>query len=957
MYSTSIYSDKFRGQQKENYDQYTEDRRHQTIIHDKARRFSMENARRRRALELKKKIEAQKESKRRQEALDERRKRQHEATVKYQRFNRVASATDRSRPPGLEEALNAVRLSSAPIYRTKYQANYSQSDTVHVYSPWKATVPRNVYNTASYRAQHEQLQTSSSKNLSQSRSLFEQQLQDQQRQFALQHQKSLQDFNRAIINESKLSNHKEDEVRDSLCSVDSLEEGNNAKEKVQEPERVRETNSETNNQQIYNANYTTSGNPATLHSTVNKNGSTTQIGNKLFVPKSVTTSELAIGQEPRNSNLSTENTKIEQKPSSDLRLEETTDTDIVDDKVDFSKADEVMVTTGPTYTSAASKIGSNQTWTQSGSMYTGTDSSVSRPTRSYSARTTATGVTVTPAAYNWNEYKSYVNPVPAPRTADSIIRPQVNDYPNSHAPATSTTTSTGVYFVNETPSKPVQTSNVNNVKIYKEPKKEVDYVDEVEEDDSSDDVLQDSSHDTAPKSILKKIPSNYGSGRYGSSIYLQRSGSNISLEGVKLRDSIDVTKSRQSETFESTKKKSVRWTDWDKQSKLTIQLGTPRDEPTGKRRPFSATTPLTVSSVPKSTKAKRSASAGTIRHAPVPKPRAGPKVQPALVATRNNIPSNNNGSNYATMNGYSHTYPAPSHQDSDSPCEHATHNGERTRSYTGIGLDKTPTDDEINWLWDKVRTCLHSREGNNSSMASQRPTDIPQNRTAANVQKQTFDGRQLVANLRNPTTAVNGNADQATPLREGNIQRKVHKPSSSQTGNSYIRLLQLRRQNAQKANKILRHGVDAKTTAEYGSLQPYATIDNVSESLQLFQTAEKLSQHPDLSETEIAKALTRQQQAGVQTVSIPPHTRKAPSALSLEEQRIMQSLDRLNERLRIVTDGTLQSSPSSVLTTKPASYSMRGHSATRDSSIGRATAASARRQAINRNIRRVNYRH
>ena len=36
----------------------------------------------------------------------------------------------------------------------------------------------------------------------------------------------------------------------------------------------------------------------------------------------------------------------------------------------------------------------------------------------------------------------------------------------------------------------------------------------------------------------------------------------------------------------------------------------------------------------------------------------------------------------------------------------------------GLRLDRTPTDDEINWLWNKVRTCLYQEN-------EEKEADIP----------------------------------------------------------------------------------------------------------------------------------------------------------------------------------------------------------------------------------------
>lgn len=47
-----------------------------------------------------------------------------------------------------------------------------------------------------------------------------------------------------------------------------------------------------------------------------------------------------------------------------------------------------------------------------------------------------------------------------------------------------------------------------------------------------------------------------------------------------------------------------------------------------------------------------------------------------------------------------------------------------TRDISGISLDKTPTEEEINWLWQKVRSCLN-REPSSVSPAAANSNKIP----------------------------------------------------------------------------------------------------------------------------------------------------------------------------------------------------------------------------------------
>ena len=75
------------------------------------------------------------------------------------------------------------------------------------------------------------------------------------------------------------------------------------------------------------------------------------------------------------------------------------------------------------------------------------------------------------------------------------------------------------------------------------------------------------------------------------------------------------------------------------------------------------------------------------------------------------------------------------------------------RAANGLRLDKTPTDDEINWLWDKVRTCLNNRdeaEGEQAKVTERPPSGQHQPRQLASVTSQYIDGGRITANLRVP---------------------------------------------------------------------------------------------------------------------------------------------------------------------------------------------------------------
>ena len=106
----------------------------------------------------------------------------------------------------------------------------------------------------------------------------------------------------------------------------------------------------------------------------------------------------------------------------------------------------------------------------------------------------------------------------------------------------------------------------------------------------------------------------------------------------------------------------------------------------------------------------------------------------------------------------------------------------------GIRLDRTPTDEEINWLWDKVRTCLSRQStmdgGDNPSERSGSSNAQP--RQTAQLSNKYFDGTSLAPQLR--TTAkmfatYNGNQNETSTFNSTYPKKKI----SMDTLNTYNR--------------------------------------------------------------------------------------------------------------------------------------------------------------------------
>ncbi|XP_064596623.1 centrosomal protein of 126 kDa-like [Liolophura sinensis] len=212
---------------------------------------------------------------------------------------------------------------------------------------------------------------------------------------------------------------------------------------------------------------------------------------------------------------------------------------------------------------------------------------------------------------------------------------------------------------------------------------------------------------------------------------------------------------------------------------------------------------------------------------------------------------------------------------------------------SGLRLDRTPTDDEINWLWDKVRTCLH-RDSQVSSRGSE--TSDGSNRQAVIMSSKLFDGAML------------GQHANVTRVASSNLRRY----NSAESVNSYSKrnaLLQQRQQ--QLPHSISSHRSGSRATPSQGSLQnpkpslhdPQSASSNtnnhhqdMSESMAGFLAAEALAEQ-SVSDSTMHTALEAAQQRQQMINANKPNPR-VPTALSIEEQRLMESIDKLNEKLK-----------------------------------------------------------
>lgn len=264
-------------------------------------------------------------------------------------------------------------------------------------------------------------------------------------------------------------------------------------------------------------------------------------------------------------------------------------------------------------------------------------------------------------------------------------------------------------------------------------------------------------------------------------------------------------------------------------------------------------------------------------------------------------------------------------------------------------LDKTPTDDEINHLWAHVRSYLHG--GSTKSVGSDscvNQVDVRRSSTCPSSMQQEFhQNNPPPQNVTNSQTMhgkrILGVPAQGAGSTLGGLRRygshEVLRRDSSSDSLSAKRspLLQHRVSRSRRLQKnahgqngrpplprqheynpvACQTGPSASMSTRVGSSQPLSPVEMQA----VMKASEKAMLH-------------KQQDNFSETSSHQPHQavmagRIGPSAISLEEQRLLQSLDRLNERLRAQEEVTKAISQKSRMTDAGGRKRGQGSSQTR----------------------------
>ncbi|XP_029922292.1 centrosomal protein of 126 kDa [Myripristis murdjan] len=235
---------------------------------------------------------------------------------------------------------------------------------------------------------------------------------------------------------------------------------------------------------------------------------------------------------------------------------------------------------------------------------------------------------------------------------------------------------------------------------------------------------------------------------------------------------------------------------------------------------------------------------------------------------------------YPVLEGSSKSAPSSGHQEAQS-CS-----GRRGLVYNekGLCLDCTPTDEEISQLWHGVRTALATKDGDSINVLTHNGLLSALSQARANLSHVTISGDSLISGVK-AITGLGGFL-----LSPPNGRNLVRKPALEGSGVRRRMCVELNRQHPCSGNR--RFPLPSQPTRQttdpvrlFSKTYETALPDEGLQSAAQFHLAEKHSDGP-LEEKDIMAAMETAQTQ-----------RPGLGTLSLEEQRILLSLDRLNQQL------------------------------------------------------------
>ncbi|XP_038674687.1 centrosomal protein of 126 kDa isoform X2 [Scyliorhinus canicula] len=243
-------------------------------------------------------------------------------------------------------------------------------------------------------------------------------------------------------------------------------------------------------------------------------------------------------------------------------------------------------------------------------------------------------------------------------------------------------------------------------------------------------------------------------------------------------------------------------------------------------------------------------------------------------------------------------------------------------------LDCTPTEEEITLLWHGVRSALAQKDSASgdsrnypSSRNSERKIDLQPHQT--NVAQLTIDGSSLLNGVRSVSSV--GRLLSAPSGAFVTAARRKHPMDTCSNGTKHRALLEQRRMNigstTHKSGQITQNIEISPFPSAFDPAQTINAVPNtegaVSESTEQFMLAENLVETSAVDNDILTamEAIKTQRYNFIQNKV----QRLGLSALSFEEQKILQSLDRLDQRLQYIQE-TVQKSTSNGLSQIPSSF-------------------------------------
>ncbi|XP_067842496.1 centrosomal protein of 126 kDa [Heptranchias perlo] len=251
--------------------------------------------------------------------------------------------------------------------------------------------------------------------------------------------------------------------------------------------------------------------------------------------------------------------------------------------------------------------------------------------------------------------------------------------------------------------------------------------------------------------------------------------------------------------------------------------------------------------------------------------------------------------------------------------DNVSHGTKQDPDYGGnrLRLDCTPTDEEIALLWQGVRSAFAQKDSAGgdsrnylSSCNSGHTSNVQPHQP--NVSHLTIDGGSLLNGGRSVSRV--GRLFSAPSSAFVSAARRKHPMETDSTGAKHRALLEQRRMIIGSAiRKSGQIGQSIQISPFPSAFDPVQTVnavqntEEVSESTEQFMLAENLVETSAVDSDILAamEAIQTQRHAFLQNKV----QRLGLTALSFEEQRLLKSLDRLNQRLQYIQE-TVETSPS-----------------------------------------------